>query len=65
MRFIRFPGYGVNGSDVNINAEKIESFYAIDYNGNHGTEIVTVDNRVYRTSLYVTDVRAELERGER
>lgn len=42
MRFVKFPGYGVNGSEKVLDLSRAYMWTAVDYNGVRGTEVYMV-----------------------
>lgn len=64
MRFVEFPGYGVNAPREYINADMVQSFHEISYNGQYGTEIALDDGRAIRVEAWSSDVKKALEAVE-
>lgn len=51
-----FHGYGVNSASVTVILERITHWWAIDYNGNPGTEIELDTGKSVRIGHYTSDV---------
>lgn len=60
MTPIKFKGYGAGSRDIEIIAEKIVCWSAIDYNGDHGTEIYLDNGKNVRVGEWSSDVRKKL-----
>ena len=53
---LEFGGYGVNAPDLFIPVNQIAQFFAINYNGNHGTEIRQICGTASRVDAWPQDV---------
>lgn len=56
MTPLTFKGYGVGAPSVTLIAERITSWFPIDYNGNHGTEIQLDTGASYRVAHFPYEV---------
>ncbi len=61
---IKFPGYGVNASDLHIMSERITYFYRVEFNGRHGTRIVLDTGAELTTELMPYEVEYRIKDAE-
>lgn len=64
MNTLVFPTYGVSWSgpnEVHVVAEHIETYWAIDYNGNAGTEIQLTSGKTLRVGCWPGEVTQKLK----
>lgn len=60
MHFVTFQGYRSYGVAVTVVAERVTHFAAIDFNGNHGTEIFLDTGKSIRVEERTWDVEKML-----
>lgn len=59
MSPIHFKRYSPNAADVTVIAERISHWYAVDYNGNHGTTIVLDTGKEVTVGEWPNEVEAK------
>lgn len=58
--FVSFRGYGVHGTEIEVDVDRVTHFYSISYNGNYGVELALDTGKVVQVDGYVHDVRKRI-----
>jgi uncharacterized protein YegP (UPF0339 family) len=65
MNIRTFKGYGVQSPDITIVLERVTYWYAIDYNGNYGTELHLDNGESIRIGEYHHTVEEAIKNIEK